>query len=93
MREGAGGKRNKYGVERRNLEREWKEEKGESTEGEVRRAGGQTESKKLKQKVERRRNDERVEDSEKEMRQIRRQGSKNRSIKEARRGERRLRKK
>lgn len=42
MRKGAGGKRKKYGVARRNLEREWKEEKGERTEGEVRRAGGQT---------------------------------------------------
>lgn len=50
------------------------------------------ESKELKQKVERRRNDERVENSEKEMRQIRRQGSKNRSIKEARWGERGMRK-
>lgn len=34
----------------------------------------------------------RVENSEKEMRQIRRQGSKNRSIKEARWGERGMRK-
>lgn len=66
-------------------------ERRERTEGEESRRT-ERESKELKQKVERRRNDERVENSEKEMRQIRTQGSKNRSIKEARWGERGIRK-